>query len=89
MDKKELRDKFFKEHTYKCENGIPRVVTHPHNLFEWMYEQLTISDVADLDFTEWLDNNFKKYNDEYYEDNGKNGIWKRYQLHQLYLKLKP
>ena len=42
MNKKELRDKFFKEHTYKCENGIPRVVTHPHNLFEWIYEQLII-----------------------------------------------
>ena len=40
MNKKELRDKFFKEQTYKCENGIPRVVTHPHNLFEWMHEQL-------------------------------------------------
>jgi hypothetical protein len=46
MNKKELRDKFFKEHTYKCENGIPLVVTHPHNLFEWMYEQLTISVVS-------------------------------------------
>lgn len=42
MNKKELRDRFYKEHTYKCENGIPRVATHPHNLFEWMYEQLTI-----------------------------------------------
>ena len=45
MNKKELRNKFFKEHTYKCENGIPKVITHPHNLFEWMYEQLTITDV--------------------------------------------
>ena len=45
MNKKQLRDKFFKEHTYMCENGIPRVVTHPHNLFEWMYKQLTIPDV--------------------------------------------
>lgn len=46
MDKKELRNKFFKEHTYKCENGIPRVITHPHNLFEWMYEQLTLTDIT-------------------------------------------
>lgn len=46
MNKKELRDKFFKEHTYKCENGIPLVCTHPHNLFEWMYEQLTLTDVG-------------------------------------------
>ena len=45
MNKKELRNKFFKEHTYKCENGIPRVITHPHNLFEWMYEQLTLTNV--------------------------------------------
>jgi hypothetical protein len=44
MTKKELRNKFFKEHTYKCENGIPRVVTHPHDLFEWMYEQLNLTD---------------------------------------------
>ena len=48
MNKKELRDKFFKEHTYKCENGIPRVLTHPHNLFEWMYKQLTITVVSNM-----------------------------------------
>lgn len=41
MNKKELRDKFFKEHTDKCKNGVPMVCTHPHNLFEWMYAQLT------------------------------------------------
>ena len=39
---KELREEFFKEHCYKCENGIPRVVTHPHNLFEWIVEKLVI-----------------------------------------------
>jgi hypothetical protein len=43
MNKKELKDKFFKEHTYKCENGIPLVCTHPHILFEWMYKQLTLN----------------------------------------------
>jgi len=52
MNKKELRDKFFKEHTYKCENGISRVCTHPHNLFEWMYEQLTLTDVVSTFFCE-------------------------------------
>lgn len=44
--KQELKDKFFKEHTYKCENGIPLVCTHPHILFEWMYKQLTLTDVG-------------------------------------------
>ena len=31
---------------YKDKNGIPRVITHPHNLFEWVYEQLTLTDIT-------------------------------------------
>jgi hypothetical protein len=46
MNKQELRDNFFKEHTYKCENGISLVCTHPHNLFEWMYKQFSLNGVV-------------------------------------------
>ena len=46
MNKEKLRQEFFKVHTYKDKNRIPRVVTHPHNLFEWFYKQLTLTDVG-------------------------------------------
>ena len=46
MNKEKLRKEFFKVHTYKDKNRIPRVVTHPHNLFEWFYKQLTLTDVG-------------------------------------------
>ena len=35
-------------------------------------------------FEEWLNTNFSKYNNEYYQDNGRNGIWKKHQLYELY-----
>ena len=65
MNKKELRDKFFKEHTYKCE--IPIVCTHPHNLFEWMYEQLQLYSISNqrellIAFCNWEKVGFE-YND--------------------------
>jgi hypothetical protein len=66
MNKKELRDKFFKEHTYKCENGISLVVTHPHQLFEWMYEQLILSGVSKRFTENKMDDAYDKgYNDGY------------------------
>jgi hypothetical protein len=40
IKKEELKDEFYKEHTYKCENGIPLVFTNPHHLFEWFYKKL-------------------------------------------------
>tara|TARA_R110000772_G_scaffold44923_1_gene103139 strand:- start:947 stop:1243 length:297 start_codon:yes stop_codon:yes gene_type:complete len=35
-------------------------------------------------FEEWLNVNFTKYDNEYYQDNGRNGIWKKHQLYELY-----
>jgi hypothetical protein len=35
-------------------------------------------------FKEWLNVNFTKYDKEYYQDNGRNGIWKKHQLYELY-----
>jgi hypothetical protein len=35
-------------------------------------------------FEEWLNVNFTKYDNEYYQDNGRNGIWKKHKLYELY-----
>ena len=35
-------------------------------------------------FEEWLNVNFTKYDNEYYQDSGRNGIWKKHQLYELY-----
>ena len=35
-------------------------------------------------FDEWLNTNFSKYDNEYYQDSGRNGIWKKHQLYKLY-----
>jgi len=59
MNKKELRDNFFKEHTYKCDNGIPRVSTHPHNLFEWFYDKLNESQNKEDTIDCWISTRIK------------------------------
>jgi hypothetical protein len=35
-------------------------------------------------FEEWINVNFTKYDNEYYQDNGRNGIWKKHKLYELY-----
>jgi hypothetical protein len=35
-------------------------------------------------FEEWLNVNFTKYDNKYYQDSGRSGIWKKYQLYELY-----
>jgi len=41
LDFKQLRDAYFKEHvSHKTTDGIPRICTHPHNLFEWFKAEL-------------------------------------------------
>lgn len=35
-------------------------------------------------FEEWLNTNFSKYDNEYYQDSGRNGIWRKHQLYELY-----
>ncbi len=37
MDK--LREEFFEKHT-ETKDGIPKVITHPHNLYEWFKENI-------------------------------------------------
>lgn len=37
-----LREKFFEEHT-DIKDGIPVVITHPHNLFEWFEKNMVKS----------------------------------------------
>ena len=35
-------------------------------------------------FDEWLNTNFSKYDNEYYQDKNRNGIWKKHKLYKLY-----
>ncbi len=35
-------------------------------------------------FEKWLNTNFNKYDNEYYQDKNRNGIWKKHQLYKLY-----
>tara|TARA_B110000285_G_scaffold108234_1_gene122938 strand:+ start:195 stop:572 length:378 start_codon:yes stop_codon:yes gene_type:complete len=35
-------------------------------------------------FKEWLNINFIKYDNEYYQDIGRNGIWRKNQLQEMY-----
>ena len=44
----------------------------------------TLKDKKKITFDEWLNVNFKKYDNEYYQDSGRNGIWKKHQLYELY-----
>lgn len=51
--KEELRQAFFKEHTEAGFDGLPKIATAPHDLFEWFYEQLSLGSVGNsLDLVE-------------------------------------
>ncbi|MES2620229.1 MAG: hypothetical protein V4615_05185 [Bacteroidota bacterium] len=39
VEKESLRDRFFEEHTHKLQGQLPRVITSPHNLFEWFWNE--------------------------------------------------
>lgn len=37
-----IREEFFNLHTKKDQDGIPRIITHPHNLFEWFKDRIRL-----------------------------------------------
>lgn len=44
--KEELRQAFFNKHTENGANGLPKIATAPHDLFEWFYKQLSLGSVG-------------------------------------------
>lgn len=63
-----------------------------HNISKWQDENgndfIPCCKILNLEveqsFEEWLNANFIKYDNEYYQDQNRNGIWKKHQLYELY-----
>ena len=91
---KEIVDRFDRGYTNTLYGNSFYVKLQKDTDFERLIElvkKLTLTDVVkslNLEvkptFEEWLNVNFTKYDNEYYQDSGRNGIWKKHQLYELY-----
>ena len=60
---KTLRDKFFKELTRKRDDGVTEFNRSPHNVFEWIKENLDSEWVSDEEIEEKAKQYSKRYED--------------------------
>lgn len=84
--------KVIKKHEVLHENGTywdeKLLKQNIKNMYNELFSLYVIVKSLNLEvkptFEEWLNVNFTKYNKEYYQDSGRNGIWKKHQLYELY-----